>query len=93
MAAHAVSGNFTSLDQPGSAIPFFHHALGEFEGRRGAWGLVRSGMGAVTEAMAAAAREAGVEIRTGAPVARILVERGRAIGVRQIGRASCRERV
>lgn len=82
VAAHAVSGNFTSLDQPGSAIPFFHHALGEFEGRRGAWGLVKGGMGAVTEAMAAAAREAGVEIRTGAPVARILVEAGRATGVR-----------
>lgn len=85
VAAHAVSGNFTSLDQPGSAIPFFHHALGEFEGRRGAWGLVRGGMGTITAAMAAAAREAGVEIRVDAPVERILVENGRAIGVRLEG--------
>ncbi|MGD9744709.1 MAG: phytoene desaturase family protein [Dongiaceae bacterium] len=82
VAAHCVSGNFASLDQPGSAIPFFHHALGEFEGRRGSWGLVRGGMGRISDAMAAAACEAGVEIRTGAPIARILIEGGRAAGVR-----------
>jgi len=85
MAAHCVSGNFASLDQPGSAIPFFHHALGEFEGRRGAWGLAKGGMGAITQAMAAAAREHGVEIRTAVPVDRIIVEQGRVLGVRLDG--------
>jgi phytoene dehydrogenase-like protein len=39
-------------------------------------------MGAITAAMAAAVREKGGTIRTQAPVARILVENGRAIGVR-----------
>lgn len=92
VAAHCVSGNFTSLDQPGSAIPFFHHALGEFEGRRGVWGLVRGGMGTITQAMAAAAREAGVEIRTAAPIARILIEGGRAFGVRLDSGAEIRAR-
>ncbi len=82
LAAHCVSGNFASLDQPGSAIPFFHHALGEFEGRRGAWGLARGGMGAISAAIAASAREHGVELRADAPVARVLVEAGRAVGVR-----------
>jgi len=81
-AVHCVSSNFASLDAAGSAIPFFINVLGEFEGRRGRWGLAKGGMGAVTRAMAAAARENGVEIRTSAPVARILVTGGRAAGVR-----------
>lgn len=81
-AVHCVSSNFTSLDAPGSAIPFFINVLGEFEGKQGRWGLARGGMGAVTQAMAAACREHGVEIRTGAPVARILIRKGRTEGVR-----------
>jgi phytoene dehydrogenase-like protein len=44
-------------------------------------GFVRGGMGQITALMANAAREHGVEIRTAAPVARILVEDGRAQGV------------
>jgi phytoene dehydrogenase-like protein len=43
--------------------------------------LVRGGPGALTAAMADAARQAGAEIRTGTPVARVLVRDGRAIGV------------
>jgi len=80
-AVHCVSSNFASLDAPGSAIPFFINVLGEFEGRRGRWGLARGGMGAVTQAIASAAREHGAEIRTSAPVARIVVRDGRAEGV------------
>jgi phytoene dehydrogenase-like protein len=84
-AGHCVSGNFASLDAAGSAIPYFHHALGEFEGERGAWGHARGGMGAITQAMAASGREHGVEYRTGAAVERILIESGRAVGVRLEG--------
>jgi phytoene dehydrogenase-like protein len=47
----------------------------------GTVGIVRGGMGGITQAMARAAREAGVEIRTGAPVARVRVGGGRATGV------------
>ncbi len=81
-AGHCVSGNVASLDAPGSAIPYFHHALGEFEGERGAWGHARGGMGAITQAMAASGRAHGVEYRTSAPVERILLDGGRAVGVR-----------
>ena len=61
-ASHCVSGNFTSFYHPGSAIPFFHHALGEFDGEEGGWGLARGGMGQITQAMASFARSKGVEI-------------------------------
>ena len=81
-ASDCIAGNFSSFYQPGSAIPFFHHDLGEFEGVRGKWGTARGGMGAITQAMAASAREYGAEIRTNAPVARILIEDREATGVR-----------
>ncbi len=41
----------------------------------------RGGMGALTAAMAAAARQAGAEIRTGAEAERIIVKNGAAVGV------------
>ena len=47
--------------------------------------MPRGGMGALTAAMAAAAKEAGVEIRTGAEVSRILVKDGRVTGVALAG--------
>src|SRR5262245_31019339 len=92
MAGHCVSGNFASLDAPGSAIPYFHHALGEFEGERGAWGHAKGGMGAITQAMASYGRSRGVEYRTSAPVERILMESGRAVGVRIEGGEEFRAR-
>ncbi len=81
-ASNCFSGNFASLGQPGSAIPFFHMAIGELDGELGAWRLVKGGMGAITQAMASFARLTGVEIRTDAPVEKIRVENGRAVGVR-----------
>lgn len=45
-------------------------------------GIVRGGMGKISAALADAARRFGAEIRTQAPVERIIVEGGRAIGVR-----------
>jgi phytoene dehydrogenase-like protein len=41
----------------------------------------RGGMGALTAAMASAARQAGAEIRTGAEVGQIIVKNGAAVGV------------
>lgn len=43
--------------------------------------FVRGGTGALTQAMAAAAQQAGAEIRTGAGVQRILIKDGTATGV------------
>jgi phytoene dehydrogenase-like protein len=58
-----------------------HHYMGEIDGAFRSWGLSRGGTGAVSNAIAAAAREFGAEIRTEAPVARILTRNGRATGV------------
>lgn len=67
---------------PGSAYILLHHRMGEAGGATGTWGFVRGGMGALSEAIAAAAREAGAEIHTGAEVAGIRVSGDRARGVR-----------
>ena len=78
----AVVGNYASPDTPGSAYVLLHHVFGEVNGKKGAWGHAIGGMGAITQGMAEACREAGVEIELDAPVARVLVEMGTAVGVR-----------
>ena len=80
-ASACFSGNFASLDQPGSALPFFHMALGELDGELGAWRLVKGGMGGISEAMASFARSVGVEVRTDSPVVNIRVTDGQTVGV------------
>jgi len=66
---------------PGTAYILLHHCMGGVGGKRGLWGFVRGGMGAVSEAMASAARAAGAEIRCGAQVMRLMVKDNRAVGV------------
>jgi phytoene dehydrogenase-like protein len=85
VASHLLPANYASLQQPGAAIAMLHHAVGEVAGRKGGWGLVRGGMGTITQAMAASARDKGVEIRTAAGVERILVEKGAVSGVQLAG--------
>jgi phytoene dehydrogenase-like protein len=55
--------------------------MGEIDGAFRAWGLPRGGTGAISNAIADAAREAGAQIRTEAAIERILVQNGRATGV------------
>ena len=76
----AVVGNYASPYSPGSAYVLLHHLFGEAAGVPAAWGHAIGGMGAITEAMAKACREAGVEIVLDTPVEGIIVERGRAAG-------------
>ncbi len=76
-----IVGNYASPYSPGTAYVLLHHVFGESNGVKGAWGHAIGGMGAITQAMARAAMEAGVEIRTDAAVNKVLVERGRAAGV------------
>src|SRR5262249_58305874 len=66
---------------PGTAYVLCHHVMGETGGRRGVWGYVRGGMGGVTQALAAVARDLGADVRCDAEVTRILVRDGRAVGV------------
>ncbi len=86
-AFDAVVGNYAGVSTPGSAYVLLHHVFGEVNGRKGAWGHAVGGMGAITQAMASACRDAGVEISLEAPVERVLVDGGgpdnlRAAGVR-----------
>jgi phytoene dehydrogenase-like protein len=55
--------------------------MGEIDGAFRSWGLVRGGTGAISNAIAGAAREAGAEIRSEAAVDRIIVDDGQAKGV------------
>jgi phytoene dehydrogenase-like protein len=77
----SVVGNYASPYSPGSAYVLLHHVFGEVNGKKGAWGHAIGGMGAITQAMAKAAQAQGVEIRLGAAVDEVLMEKGRAIGV------------
>ncbi len=81
LATDAIIGAMASPSTPGTAYVLFHHVMGETNGKRGVWGYVKGGMGGLTQALAAAARDLGVDVRTGADVSRILVDKGRAAGV------------
>ncbi len=81
LATDAIIGAMASPSMPGTAYVLFHHVMGECDGARGVWGYVRGGMGGISNAIAAAAREKGAEIRTNAEVARILVKDGAVQGV------------
>ena len=77
----AIVGNYASPYAAGSAYVMLHHAFGEVNGKKGVWGHAIGGMGAIGQAMAAAARQAGVEITLEAGVREVIVERDRAKGV------------
>lgn len=80
-AFDGIVGAFAAPSTPGTAYVLLHHAFGEVNGKIGHWGHAKGGMGAITQAMAAVARERGALIRTQAPVEKVLVENGRATGV------------
>jgi phytoene dehydrogenase-like protein len=81
MSASGIIGTFQGVRSPGTAYVLLHHYMGEIDGAFRSWGFARGGTGAISNAIAAAAREAGVEIRTETPVARIIVKNGQASGV------------
>jgi phytoene dehydrogenase-like protein len=77
----AIVGNYASPYAAGSAYVMLHHAFGEVNGNKGVWGHAIGGMGAITQAMAGAARGHGAEIETDAGVREVIVENDRAVGV------------
>ena len=77
----AIVGNYASPYAAGSAYVMLHHAFGEVNGKKGVWGHAIGGMGAITQAMAKAARGHGVELVLEAGVREVIVERDRAVGV------------
>jgi phytoene dehydrogenase-like protein len=82
-----VVGNFASPQSPGTAYVLLHHLFGEAAGVPGAWGHAIGGMGSITQAMARACREAGVDIVLNTAVEEVIVADGRASGVVAGGKA------
>src|SRR4029453_18554945 len=70
-----------------TAYVLLHHLFGEAAGVAGAWGHAIGGMGSITQAMAKACHEAGVDIVLNAPVSEIIVEKGRAAGLVSAGKS------
>ena len=83
----SVVGHYASPYAPGTAYVLLHHVFGEAGGVEGAWGHAVGGMGAITQAMARACREQGVEIHLDSPVDEIIVEKGKAAGLVAGGKA------
>ncbi|HEY7499822.1 MAG TPA: NAD(P)/FAD-dependent oxidoreductase [Vicinamibacterales bacterium] len=81
MSASGIIGTFLGVRSPGTAYVLLHHYMGEIDGAFRSWGLSRGGTGAISESIAGAAREAGVEIRTQTAVSKIIVKDGAAVGV------------
>lgn len=84
-AALAVAGTRDVMHGPmsgGTALVLLHQQVGLPAGSIGVRRVPRGGTGALTAALAAAARDAGVEIRLGADVREVTVEKSRATGVR-----------
>jgi phytoene dehydrogenase-like protein len=81
MSASGIIGTFLGVRSPGTAYVLLHHYMGEIDGAFRSWGLSRGGTGAISNSIANAAREAGAEIRTGAPIAKIILQHGAGKGV------------
>jgi len=81
LSASGIIGTFMGPRSPGTAYVLLHHYMGEIDGVFRAWGFSKGGTGGIAEALASSARALGVEIRTQAPVAQVIVKDGRAVGV------------
>jgi len=76
-----IIGTMLGVRSPGTAYVLLHHYMGELDGAYTAWGAQKGGTGAVSEAIASAAREHGAEIRVDSPVSHVIVKNGKAVGV------------
>ncbi len=82
LLANNLYGKHGGPYQPGTLLGLaFHLLTGGEAAVQGFFGHVMGGMGAISDAIAAAGSAAGMQIVTGAPVASILVRGGRATGV------------
>jgi phytoene dehydrogenase-like protein len=80
-AFDGIVGAFAAPSTPGTAYVLLHHCFGEVNGKPGVWGHAVGGMGAISQAIAKAAKARGATIRTGAEVREIALDGGRASGV------------
>jgi len=73
----AVLGTHLGPRSPNTIMTYLYRLAGE----HGQLAVPEGGMGSVSDELARAARDAGVTIRTGIPVKRIVIDNGRATGV------------
>jgi phytoene dehydrogenase-like protein len=82
ISADGIIGTWAGPEEPGTAYVLMHHAVGDLgDGQISAWGYPEGGMGAVALAIQRSAESSGAEIRVNAPVERVRVRHGRAVGV------------
>jgi phytoene dehydrogenase-like protein len=74
LSLDGVLGAFSGPRSNNTVFTALHRMSGNNDRAAGALSIPAGGMGAVTEALASAARKAGAEIRTGARVRRILMD-------------------
>ena len=80
-SASGIIGTFLGPRSPGTAYVLLHHYMGEIDGAFRAWGFQKGGTGAISNAIASAARACGAEIRTNAPVSKVLTSGSHVSGV------------
>jgi phytoene dehydrogenase-like protein len=81
IAASAILGSFVGPRAQGTSFVFLYHHLEESNGAFRTSGIVRGGIGNLSQAIARAALQFGAKIQTGAEVARIATASGTASGV------------
>ena len=81
MSVSGIIGTMLGVRSPGTAYVLLHHYMGDIDGAFRSWGFSKGGTGGVSLAVASAARSFGAEIRTEAPVERVLLQGGKAVGV------------
>jgi phytoene dehydrogenase-like protein len=80
-SASGIIGTFLGPRSPGSAYVLLHHYMGEIDGAFRAWGFQKGGTGAISGAIASAAKHFGAEIRTNAGVQKVLTNADQVTGV------------
>ncbi len=80
-AGSGIIGTGLGVYSPGTAYVLLHHYMGEVDGSIGSWGFARGGMGAISDALASALKEAGGEIQVGSGIDRFLTRDGKVTGI------------
>jgi phytoene dehydrogenase-like protein len=81
MAVDGIIGTWAGPATPGTAYVLMHHEIGDAGLGLSSWGYPRGGMGAVSDALRSSAEAFGAEVKTNAPVERIVQKNGRVTGV------------
>ena len=81
MAASGIIGTFMGPRSPGSAYVMLHHYMGDIDGAFRAWGFQKGGTGELSMTIARSAKHFGADIITEAPVNKVIIKNGKAVGV------------